>query len=162
MANYTSQTSYAGDYDYWQYRSNGYVSGIQGNVDCDFWYDDTDGFTQTVSDGIYTINSALNTGYTLDVTDSSRSKQSQYPSVCERQSAAHSDFKIIYRSGGGSAIEAMCSGKSIDAEGGTSAGANPIQYDWLNGSQSALVYSRIPETDITISVLWRTRISVWR
>ena len=75
LANYTSQTSYAGDYDYWQYRSNGYVSGIEGNVDCDFWYDDTDGFTQTVSDGIYTINSALNTGYTLDVTDSSRSNR---------------------------------------------------------------------------------------
>lgn len=133
LANYTSQTSYAGDYDYWQYRSNGYVSGIQGNVDCDFWYDDTDGFTQTVPDGIYTINSALNTGYALDVTDSSRSNRANIR-LYEKTKRSAQDFKIIYRSGGEYAIVAMCSGKSIDAEGGTSAGANLIQYDWLNGS----------------------------
>lgn len=40
LANYTTKTSYLGDYDMWQYSSSGSVSGISGNVDCNFWYDD--------------------------------------------------------------------------------------------------------------------------
>lgn len=40
LANYTYQTSYTGDYDYWQYRSDGIIDGISGYVDCDFWYEE--------------------------------------------------------------------------------------------------------------------------
>ncbi len=39
LANYTTQTSYTGDYIYWQYSSSGQVDGIAGNVDCNFYYD---------------------------------------------------------------------------------------------------------------------------
>lgn len=38
LANYTTSTSYAGDYEFWQYSSTGTVSGISGYVDLDFWY----------------------------------------------------------------------------------------------------------------------------
>ncbi len=38
LAHYTTQTSYAGDYSYWQYTSKGSVSGISGNVDLNFRY----------------------------------------------------------------------------------------------------------------------------
>ncbi len=38
LANYTTKTSYTGPYDFWQYSSSGSVSGITGNVDCNFWY----------------------------------------------------------------------------------------------------------------------------
>lgn len=38
LANYTTNTTYAGDYDFWQYSSNGKVSGISGNVDMNFYY----------------------------------------------------------------------------------------------------------------------------
>lgn len=38
LANYTTQTSYTGDYIYWQYSSTGQVNGIAGNVDCNFFY----------------------------------------------------------------------------------------------------------------------------
>ncbi len=38
LANYTSMTSYTGEYDFWQYSSKGAVNGIVGNVDCNFWY----------------------------------------------------------------------------------------------------------------------------
>lgn len=38
LANYTSQTTYEGDYSYWQYTSQGSVDGISGNVDCNFRY----------------------------------------------------------------------------------------------------------------------------
>jgi GH25 family lysozyme M1 (1,4-beta-N-acetylmuramidase) len=33
-------TNYGGDYDFWQFSSTGTVSGISGNVDLDFWFDD--------------------------------------------------------------------------------------------------------------------------
>ena len=38
LANYTTSTSYSGDYSYWQYSSSGTVPGISGNVDMDFRY----------------------------------------------------------------------------------------------------------------------------
>lgn len=42
LANYTSQTAYTGKYEYWQYTEKGKVNGISGNVDCNYWYTDTD------------------------------------------------------------------------------------------------------------------------
>lgn len=39
LANYTNQTSYGGNYRFWQYTSTGSVSGINGNVDMNVWYD---------------------------------------------------------------------------------------------------------------------------
>lgn len=38
LANYTTRTQYTGDYDYWQYSETGKVDGINGNVDCNFYY----------------------------------------------------------------------------------------------------------------------------
>ncbi len=38
LAHYTDETSYAGDYDYWQCTSSGAVSGISGPVDLDFGF----------------------------------------------------------------------------------------------------------------------------
>lgn len=41
LANYTSQTSYEGDYDFWQFTSSGVLPGITGTatVDMNFWFD---------------------------------------------------------------------------------------------------------------------------
>ncbi len=39
LANYTTETDYEGDYTCWQYTSSGYVDGISGRVDMDFWYE---------------------------------------------------------------------------------------------------------------------------
>lgn len=44
LANYTKQTSYTGPYTFWQYTSSGYVNGIPGRVDMNFWYDDSTWF----------------------------------------------------------------------------------------------------------------------
>lgn len=38
IARYNVRTEYSGDYQYWQYSSKGSVSGINGNVDCNFYY----------------------------------------------------------------------------------------------------------------------------
>lgn len=38
LAHYTSSTDYSGDYSFWQYTEAGHVTGINGNVDLNFWY----------------------------------------------------------------------------------------------------------------------------
>ncbi|MCQ4795324.1 SH3 domain-containing protein [Anaerofustis stercorihominis] len=38
LAHYSTSTSYNGDYTFWQYSSDGKVSGISGRVDMNFWY----------------------------------------------------------------------------------------------------------------------------
>lgn len=38
LANYVDETSYTGDYTYWQYTSNGGVAGFKGVVDRNYWY----------------------------------------------------------------------------------------------------------------------------
>ncbi len=38
LANDNYKTYIEGDYEYWQYSSKGKVNGIEGNVDCNFWY----------------------------------------------------------------------------------------------------------------------------
>ena len=40
LANYTTQTTYAGEYYAWQYSSKGIVNGISGYVDCNFFYEE--------------------------------------------------------------------------------------------------------------------------
>jgi len=42
LANYTSQTTYTGKYEFWQYSSSGNIDGISGKVDCNFWYTNED------------------------------------------------------------------------------------------------------------------------
>lgn len=39
LANYTTKTSYTGDYDVWQYSDSGVVSGIDYAIDCNFGID---------------------------------------------------------------------------------------------------------------------------
>ena len=39
LANYTTQTTYVGEYYAWQYSSRGFVNGISGYVDCNFFYE---------------------------------------------------------------------------------------------------------------------------
>ncbi len=46
LAHYTSQTSYKGDYQLWQYSSTGRVSGISGNVDMNILYSQKVNFAQ--------------------------------------------------------------------------------------------------------------------
>ena len=41
VAQWSSSTSYAYDYDFWQYSDAGEVNGISSTVDCNFWYTNT-------------------------------------------------------------------------------------------------------------------------
>ena len=40
LAHYTTNTSYSGSYDYWQYSESGRVDGISTDVDCNFYFTD--------------------------------------------------------------------------------------------------------------------------
>lgn len=52
LAHYTTNTSYSGDFDFWQYSHNGKIDGISGNADVNFWYYQNK--TQELSPHIYT------------------------------------------------------------------------------------------------------------
>lgn len=65
LANYTTNTTYGGTFDFWQYSSTGKVNGISGNVDMNFYYaKSTDNFFKgnpvipPVSTNRYNISSA--------------------------------------------------------------------------------------------------------
>lgn len=73
LANYTTSTTYSGSYDMWQYSSSGSVSGISGNVDCNFWYDDGTLEREKVASTKITLNATSKTlmvgkGFTLKAT----------------------------------------------------------------------------------------------
>lgn len=74
LANYTTKTSYTGEYILWQYSSTGSIKGISGNVDANFWYGDlsqtgpanqtTTTTTTTSAKNGFTVDSIPNQGYT--------------------------------------------------------------------------------------------------
>lgn len=72
LANYTTRTSYQGDYTYWQYSSSGQVNGIQGNVDCNFYYSPDGNGGQVIETPDVPRNDAVVTGLkmTANTTDS--------------------------------------------------------------------------------------------
>ncbi|MCD7835535.1 MAG: RICIN domain-containing protein [Lachnospiraceae bacterium] len=134
LANYTTETSYQGSYEYWQYSSSGVVSGIDGRVDSDFWYDSDDAeYTQTIENGIYIIESALQEGKVADVNGGSGENCANIQ-LWSRNDKNSQKFKVIYEGDGKYSIMALCSGKYLDAEdGGATEGTNVIQYEYNNG-----------------------------
>lgn len=67
VAQWNTSTSYAYDYDFWQYggdKSNGTVDGISGIVDCNFWYTDTKiSGTSTSTTALTSSNTTVTLGY---------------------------------------------------------------------------------------------------
>ncbi|MCD8321432.1 MAG: S-layer homology domain-containing protein [Oscillospiraceae bacterium] len=50
LAHYTTETSYSGDYEYWQCSSSGAVDGISTLVDLDFWFKSNSSSSSSGSD----------------------------------------------------------------------------------------------------------------
>ncbi len=76
LANYTSQTSYTGDYEFWQYSSSARVNGIPGNpkteldknIDGDFWYEPiSNGNSEKASLSGYSEPQSINAGESFAV-----------------------------------------------------------------------------------------------
>ena len=61
IARYNTETGYSGDYDFWQYSDRGSVSGISGNVDMNFWYNDGSLSSDVVNAKSVTISSESET-----------------------------------------------------------------------------------------------------
>lgn len=126
LANYTTKTEYAGDYSFWQYSSAGYVNGINGRVDSNYWYVSP----QTIQNGTYTIRSALNTGMAVDVSAAGRGNCVNVQ-LWNANNCAAQDWVLNYVGEGKYTIMATCSGKYLDVSGGgTTAGTNIQQYEY--------------------------------
>lgn len=63
VAQFKESTSYAHDYEFWQYSSTGTVSGVTGAVDCDFWYHDT------TKDGAFSAYSRTAPGQVTEISE---------------------------------------------------------------------------------------------
>ena len=61
LAQYNSHVTYSGNYNFWQHSSKGSVSGIDGNVDLDYWYI-KDGIEDFSVEGLY-YNSNIGWAY---------------------------------------------------------------------------------------------------
>lgn len=80
VAQWSTSTSYANNYDFWQYSESGDVNGISTAVDCNFWYTDTNlSGSATVSDA--TALTSANTTVTLGYTTIPYSGSAKKPSV---------------------------------------------------------------------------------
>lgn len=131
LANYTSETKYSGDYSFWQYTENGYVDGIDGDVDIDVWYDDGSLFTgaYSVCNGVYTISSKLNENMVLDVANASWGNGANIQLYSSNGTNAQK-FRITYVGRGYYVLENINSCKLVDVSGASTAnGANIWQYN---------------------------------
>jgi len=63
IAQYSLDISYSRPFDFWQYASDGKINGIEGNVDCNFWY--YDNAAEVTAEGTVSIKDAQ---VTLDKT----------------------------------------------------------------------------------------------
>ena len=72
LAHYISDTDYAGDYEFWQYTSNGVIDGIETNVDMSFWYKEQELDYSEITEGVYVIRSALDQNKVLDISGGSK------------------------------------------------------------------------------------------
>ena len=134
IANYTTKTEYQGAYEFWQYSSSGTVNGINGRVDSNFWYDaGKESYTKTIENGVYTIESALQTGKVVDVNGGVEDNGANIQ-LWTRNDKSSQQFKVMYEGDGTYSIMAICSKKYLDAEnGGNTQGTNVIQYQSTNG-----------------------------
>lgn len=129
LANYTTQTSYTGDYTFWQYSSSGRVNGVGGDVDCNFWYrPKSESYTNIIPDGEYIISSAVDNNMVLNVKDASTVNGGNIALATKNGSDAQK-FNVKYMGNGKYAISPKCSGLMMDvANGSKDVGANVQQY----------------------------------
>ena len=84
--------------------------------------------SQTIKDGVYSIATASNENYVLDVEGGSKSNNANIQ-IYEKQSAKRQRFNVKYLNDGTYQIMAEYSGKVLDAEyGGRESGKNVCQY----------------------------------
>lgn len=95
LAQYSSDNSYERPYEYWQYTSSGKVTGISGNVDCNFWYYDN-AAEETIS-GTTSIKDA---SVTLSKTSYEYTKFKKSPAVTVKYNGTaltkDVDYKVYY------------------------------------------------------------------
>lgn len=138
LANYTHKTSYSGDYDFWQCSSSESVDGISGRVDMNFWYQKPTSKPEetvtapadrvSVTEGLYTIASALNSRMVLDIDGGSTSNKANV----QLYTSNNTDAQKFYLHDVGDRtyiLISLASGKVLEVDGG--------QSDYVNVCQNA-------------------------
>ena len=95
LAQYSLDISYSRPFSFWQYTSEGKIAGINGNVDCNFWYYDNG--AETTVDGTLSIKDAQ---VTLTQTTFDYTGQANTPAVTVTYDNAPltegQDYKVSY------------------------------------------------------------------
>lgn len=95
--------------------------------------------TQTISDGIYSIKSALNNNYVLDITSSSIENGGNLE-IWTNGSTANQKFSVKYLGNGYYTLQAIHSGKYIDVPGSAKEiGTNVAQWQYHGGNNQQWV-----------------------
>lgn len=97
VAQWSSSTSYAYDYDFWQYSDAGSIDGISGAVDCNFWYTDTKisgGTTNTTA--LTSSNTTVTLGYSTIPYSGSAKKPSVKVVYSGKTLTSGTDYTVSY------------------------------------------------------------------
>lgn len=97
VAQWSSSTSYAYDYDFWQYSDAGSIDGISGAVDCNFWYTDTKlsgGSTNTTA--LTSSNTTVTLGYSTIPYSGSAKKPSVKVVYSGKTLTSGTDYTVSY------------------------------------------------------------------
>ena len=134
VAEWRSSCSYNGRYEMWQYTSKGSINGISGNVDMNYWYAELPGASRVlVTEGAYTISTALDSGKVLDVEQGSTADGANVE-LFSRNGGANQSFKISACGDGYYTIQNINSGKYLDVYNGEkSPGTNVLQWSENGG-----------------------------
>ncbi len=95
LAQYSSDNSYERPYEFWQYTSDGSITGISGRVDCNFWYYDNS--AEKTTSGTKSIKNAT---VSLSKTSYEYTKYKKCPTVTVSYNGTNLtkgvDYKVNY------------------------------------------------------------------
>ena len=95
VAQWSTSTSYANSYDFWQYSDAGSVSGISGAVDCDFWYTNTK-ISSTSTTALTSSNTTVTLGYSTVPYSGSAKKPSVKVVYGGKTLTSGTDYTVSY------------------------------------------------------------------
>lgn len=93
VAQFSTSTSYANEYDFWQYSSTGTVDGINGAIDCDFWYHNT------TQDGAFSAYSRTSPGKVTNISKTEATDTTV--SLSWKASSGASSYQVSYATSSG-------------------------------------------------------------
>lgn len=150
LANYTTKTSYAGDYDCWQYSESGTVNGIDYPIDCNFGIGLDLGMTKKVTLSKSTLSMAYQNTKTLKakITPSNSTDKVSWKSSRTSVASVSSKGKITPKAVGKTTITCTSGSKKDTCSVTIRPGLRGIQMiKAVNGNVIVLTWNICKEAD---------------